>query len=169
MSTEETGPEADDPAVVPFPATAAAKRQPSSVEKIWGRPVVSLGYAAIPSILIQAQKRIGITPTQMNIIVQLLDYWHEPSRRPFPPKREIAKRIGITEKTVQNNIRALEKAGLIRREIRKTAAGDYNTNVYHLDGLVSKVQALEPDFAEARRKRAEARTAAETPAGLRSA
>jgi len=152
--------------IVPFPAPA--KRAPSSVEKIWGRAVVSHGFAGVPSILIRAQKRIGINSTQLNIIVQLLDYWIEPSRKPFPTKREIASRIGINEKTVQTNIRALEKAGLIRREIRKTASGDFNSNIYHLDGLVARVRALEPDFAKARKERIEARAKAETPAGLRS-
>ena len=37
-----------------------------------------------------------------------------------------------------------------------------------LDGLVQKVQALEPDFSEARRKRKEAKVNAETPAGRRA-
>jgi DeoR/GlpR family transcriptional regulator of sugar metabolism len=70
---------------------------------------------------------------QMNIIVQLLDYWFEPSRRPFPTKQDLAKRIGVTEKTIQNNVRELEKAGLIHRVQRKTAAGDWNSNIYNLD------------------------------------
>lgn len=76
--------------------------------------------------------------------------------------------LRLTDKTIQNNIRALEKAGLIRREQRRTAAGDWNSNIYHLDGLVQRVQALEPAFAEARRKRKEAKANAETPAGRRA-
>ena len=80
---------------------------------------------------------------------------------------ELAERLDVTAKTIQNNIRALEKAGLITRELRRTAAGDWNSNIYHLDGLVQKVQALEPDFSEARRKRKEAKANAETPAGRR--
>jgi DeoR/GlpR family transcriptional regulator of sugar metabolism len=104
---------------------------------------------------------------QMNIIVQLLDYWFEPSRKPFPTKRELANRIDVTEKTIQINIRALEKAGLIQREYRRTAAGDWNSNIYHLDGLIAKVQALEAEFAEEKKKRKEAKAALETPVGRR--
>ncbi|MDP2618687.1 MAG: helix-turn-helix domain-containing protein [Hyphomicrobiales bacterium] len=151
--------------VVLFPKES--KRKPSSTERIWGKAVLKHGYTGVPSILIKAQNRIGINQTQMNIILQLLDYWIEPTRKPFPSKKDIAKRIGITGKTVQNNIRALEKAGLIRREMRKTASGDWNSNIYHLDGLVERVQELEPDFAKAKEKRAEARRDAETPVGLR--
>jgi hypothetical protein len=160
MATSKT-----DAEIIDFPKESSKKS--SSTERIWGKAVYRHGYAGIPSILIQAQKRIGINPTQMNIIVQLLDYWFEPSRKPFPTKRELKNRIGVTEKTIQNNIRALEKAGLIAREMRRTAAGDWNSNIYHLDGLIAKVQALEPEFSEEKRKRKEAKAALETPVGRR--
>ncbi|MCW2308951.1 helix-turn-helix domain-containing protein [Rhodobium gokarnense] len=149
--------------VVKFPKSS--EKGKSSTEKIWGKPVYSHGYAGIPSILIQAQRRLGINPTQMNIIVQLLDYWFEPSRRPFPSKKELAERMAVTPKTIQNNVRALEQAGLIKREIRRTAAGDFNSNIYHLDGLVERVQKLEPEFAADKKRRKAAKAALETPKG----
>ncbi|NMJ40875.1 helix-turn-helix domain-containing protein [Roseomonas sp. JC162] len=145
----------------------ARTKPPSSTERIWGEQVLAHGYTAIPSILIRAQARLGITPLQMNILVQLLDYWRDPSRRPFPTKKEIASRIKVTDKTIQTNIRQLEIAGLIRREQRKTAAGDWGSNIYHLDGLVDRVRKLEPDFAAARERRRKAKELAETPAGRR--
>lgn len=151
--------------VVAFPKTEAKK--PSSIEAIWGKAVLSHGYVAVPSILVRAQSRLGINTTQMNIIITLLEYWVSPARKPFPTKRELANRIGRDEKTIQTNIRELEKAGLIRREQRKTKAGDWNSNVYHLDGLIAKVKKLEPDFAEAREQRAKAKRAVETPAHRR--
>ncbi len=54
-----------------------------------------------------------------------------------------------------------------RRELRKTAAGDWNSNIYHLDGLVERIRNLEPDFAEAKEEGREARRRAETPVGRR--
>jgi Helix-turn-helix domain len=156
-----------DAEIIEFPKEKEAGRKASSTEKIWGKAVYKHGYAGIPSILIQAQRRLGINTTQMNIIVQLLDYWHEPTRRPFPSKKELANRIGVTDKTIQNNIRELQKVGYIFREMRRTAVGDWNSSVYHLDGLVAKVQALEPEFAAEKKKRREARAALETPAGRR--
>jgi hypothetical protein len=59
----------------------------------------------------------------MNILLQLLDYFYDPTRHPFPRKAEIADRMGVSAKTIQINMRALEQAGLIQREIRKKAAG----------------------------------------------
>ena len=102
--------------IISFPKVPG--RKISSTEKIWGKAVYAHGYAGIPSILIQAQRRLGINSTQMNIIIQLLDYWREPLRKPFPAKRELAKRMNVTEKTIQNNMRALEQAGYVYR--RKT-------------------------------------------------
>src|SRR5260370_23503051 len=88
MATSKT-----DAEIIDFPKEASKKA--SSTERIWGKSVYKHGYAGIPSILIQAQQRLGINSMQMNIIIQLLDYWFEPSRKPFPRKREFANRIGV--------------------------------------------------------------------------
>jgi hypothetical protein len=71
--------------VLRFPKTGS--KSVSSHERIWGKAVFRQGYAGIPSVLIQAQSRLGITPLQMNIIIQLLDYGRDPDRRPFPSKK----------------------------------------------------------------------------------
>jgi hypothetical protein len=154
--------------VVPFPPKADSPKKVSSTEQIWGKAVMTHGYTAVPVIMVRAQSRLGINATQFNILVQLLEYWRSPERRPFPTKKEIAGRIGLTEKTVQLNIRALEKAGLVRREQRKSAVGDWSSNTYHLDGLISRVRKMEPEFTGERRKKAEERRRVETPKGLRA-
>ncbi|GAB5505664.1 MAG: hypothetical protein Rhirs2KO_08270 [Rhizobiaceae bacterium] len=137
--------------------------KPSSTERIFGTGVVEHGYTALPNILLRAQARLGINTTQFNIIAQLLSYWIDPARPPFLTKRELAKRISITEQTLRINIKALEDAGLLRREQRVTSAGDYGSNTYHLDGLVKKLNALVPDFDEERKERRNAREKTETP------
>ena len=135
----------------------------SSTERIFGAKVYSHGYTGVPNILLRAQNRLGITPTQLTIIVQLLSYFYDPLRPPFPTKRELAKRIGITEQTLRINIKALEDAGLVKREQWTTAAGDYGSNRYHLTGLIEKLKKLEPDFEEERNEREKSRHLTETP------
>lgn len=154
------------PTVLAFPPKASTKTA-SSQEKIWGKAVVANGYAGIPSILIQAQSRLGLTAMQFNILVQLLDYYRDPHRAPFPSRAELGRRIGVKPKTIQTNMRQLEQAGLVRREMRKTAAGDWASNIYHLDGLVERVKKLEPEFTEARKEREAARARVSTPVGRR--
>ena len=52
-----------DNTVVAFP-TKPDGPAPSSFERIWGKKVKSHGYAAIPTILIRSQHRLGINSTQ---------------------------------------------------------------------------------------------------------
>jgi hypothetical protein len=54
----------------------------------------------------------------------------------------------VTKKAIQLNIVPLEKVKIVRRELRRTPAGD--SNIYHLHGLVELVQALQPDVAKER-------------------
>lgn len=133
------------------PADTKGKKNIPSHEAIWGKAVIGYGYAAIPSIFLQAQKRLGLNCTQAMICIQLLGYWHFKDRRPFPSKRELAERMNLSEKTIQTNIASLEKAGYIKRELRKTGAGDYTSNVYNLDGLINRVRDLEPEHTKARK------------------
>ncbi|MEP2031604.1 helix-turn-helix domain-containing protein [Roseibium sp.] len=135
----------------------------SSTEKIYGPNVISHGYTAVPNILVRAQSRLGISTTQFNIIVQLLSYWMRPDNPPFPSKKDLATRMGITPATVRINIKALEDAGLIEREQQITAHGDYGSNIYRLNGLVAKLKALVPDFDDEREERRVAREKTETP------
>lgn len=60
-------------------------------------------------------------------------------------------------------MRALEKAGYTKREMRKTAAGDWNSNIYRLDGLATKLRALEPEFVAEKGQRKEAKVALQIP------
>lgn len=143
-------------------------KKKSSTEVIFGSKVLSHGYTAIPNIMVRAQARLGISTTQFNIIAQLLSYWIDPKRPPFPTKKELAQRMSITPKTVQTNIAALEKSGLIEREQRVTAAGDYGSNLYKLDGLIKRLKDLEPSFEEEREERRASRSKTETPNSRRS-
>ncbi len=153
--------------VVPFPAPV--EETPSgNFEKIWGKKVKLHGYAAVPSIMVRAQRRLGINTTQFCILVQLIEYLRIPGRDPFPTKQQLADRIGIKASTVKANMQTLEKAGFIKREQHKTSQGDWGANTYVLDGLIAKIQALEPDFAKERVEREEARKKAETPRGKRT-
>jgi DNA-binding transcriptional regulator YhcF (GntR family) len=142
---------------------AGSQPQKSSTERIFGSKVLSHGYTGIPNILLRGQKRLGISATQFNIIAQLLSYWIDPNRPPFPSKRDLAGRIGITEQTLRINIKALEEQGLVVREQRVSAFGDFSSNTYLLDGLVKKLSELEPDFEEERKERQEARALTEKP------
>jgi len=133
---------------------AAAQPSKSSTERIFSKDVTKHGYVGLPNILVRGQARLSLTPTQFNILAQLLSYWIDPKRPPFPSKKELAARMGLNPATVRINIAKLEERGLVRREQRKTLSGDWNSNVYHLDGLVDALKAMVPDFEEEKKARA---------------
>ena len=151
--------------VVAFPTKE--KRKPSSTEMIWGKDIIRHGYTAVPNILLQAQQRLGISATQLNIIVQLLEYWQKPEKIPYPSKQKLADRIGCSPKTIQTNVRQLENVGLIKRKARLTSAGDWDSNAYDLSPLVERVRKLEPGFQKAREEREAAREELTLPAHKR--
>jgi predicted transcriptional regulator len=151
------------PTTAPEPEITNEIEKKSSTQRIFGTKVMDHGYTALPNILMRGQKRLGISTTQFNIVAQLMSYWFDPARPPFPSKRDLAQRMGITEQTLRINIKALEERGLVVREQWKTAAGDYGSNRYHLDGLVTALKKLEPDFDEERKERKKSKTLTEKP------
>lgn len=161
MAKENRNQEDTEVASVPGAKSEAEKK--SSTRRIFGAKVMDHGYTALPNILMRGQKRLGISTTQFNIVAQLMSYWFDPARPPFPSKRDLAQRMGITEQTLRINIKALEERGLVLREQWKTAAGDYGSNRYHLDGLVKALKKLEPDFSEERKERRQSTTLTEKP------
>lgn len=142
---------------------SATKRSKSSTERIFGSAVMGHGYTGVPNILVRGQKRLGLNTAQFNILVQLLSYWMDPAKPPFPSKRNLLERLQMSETTLQKHIRDLEKQGFLEREQQTTAAGDFGSNIYHLDGLVKKLKKLVPDFDDERAEREAARKKTETP------
>ncbi len=120
---------------------AAATERASQLrqnEAKWTRVMMDAGWTAIPSIILEHQKALGLDPLDLNILLQLAKHWWQANNPPHPSKRRIAEAIGIDPRTVQRRITRLENVGLIRREARRGKYGGTSTNAYHFDGLIAK-------------------------------
>ena len=126
------------------------KSNMTEAEKKWGKKVIAYGFCIIPSILLQAQRRLNLNSTQLMVLLQIADHWWHADAKPYPGKAEIAFRLNITERQVQRIIADLEKAGLVRREERTNKSRGRLSNYYHLDGLVAKLKEFEPEFTDAK-------------------
>src|SRR4051812_6797635 len=42
-------------------------------ERKWGKRVMDLGFCIVPSLLLRAQRRLGLSPTQLAILMHLAD------------------------------------------------------------------------------------------------
>ncbi len=121
--------------------------QKASVEK-WGQAVIDLGFCLVPSLLLRAQRRLNLSPTQLAVLLQLCDFWWDKERKPFPSKETLAQRLSLSERQVQRYIADLEKEKLVRRIERRASNGGKLSNTYDLSGLVRRLQDLEPEFRE---------------------
>lgn len=131
--------------VVPIKPKADTRK---ASEKKYGKPVMDLGFCIVPSLLMQAQARLGINPVQFNIIMHLADIWWDVAQRPWPKKQLLAERIGMSERQVQRQIAELESAGLVQRIERTRPGRGKTSNEYDLSGLVKRLKELEPEFTE---------------------
>lgn len=125
--------------------TQAKKKQraPKASEEKWGKKTMSHGFCIVPSLLLQMQHRLSITPVQLAIIMQLSDFWWQRDNLPHPGKKKIAQRLGITERTLQRHIADLEAAGWVRRIQRTHSAhGGKQSNQYDFAGLVDRLSEL---------------------------
>ncbi len=122
-----------------------AKKKTSS-DKKWGSDVMKFGFCMIPSLIFRAQRRLGLNPTHLAILLQLADYWWEADNKPYPSKQSLSDRLGIGARQIQRYIAELETAGLVKRIQRYGDDGRKLSNHYDLSGLVNKLKALEPEF-----------------------
>ena len=125
------------------------------IQKKWGNAVGKgglTGYLALPEVLIRGQHLLGLTSTEMMVLINILMHWWDADRMPFPSNGKIAKRMGIDSRTVQRACKKLEDKKLISRNI-KTFHGK-ETNSYravrtiNLEPLVGRLSAIAADLGE---------------------
>ncbi|MGR9438406.1 helix-turn-helix domain-containing protein (plasmid) [Rhizobium leguminosarum] len=125
-------------------------------EKKWTKPVMSAGWSAFPNIIIERQRALGLEPLDINIILHLTQYWWTADNLPHPSVATIATAIGVTPRTIQKRIAALEKAGLMKREERRNTPRGSITNLYSFDGLIQAVTPFAKEKVEESKAKAEA-------------
>jgi predicted transcriptional regulator len=128
--------------VLPFPGVKPAK----GVEAKWGKEVIDLGFTIVPSLLFKAQKRLGLSATQLAVLLQLMDHWWDNARNPWPGKKLLSEKLDLSPRQVQRVIADLEKRGYVQRIDRTSAQGGKLSNEYDLGGLVKKLRELAPEF-----------------------
>jgi DNA-binding MarR family transcriptional regulator len=133
----------------------------------WGKAVMKLGFSMVPSLLLRAQQRLGLNPTQLAILIQLSDYWWDPERKPYPGKKALSERLGLSTRQIQRHIAELQTAGLVERIERRAPHRGKLSNEYDLSGLVARLKKLEPEFREASEEAKEIRRQVKHRGGIR--
>lgn len=115
----------------------------SIIQQRWGSAVQSgqIGYTAVPNVLVRSQARLGLTTTEMVVILNLLLHWWEPENWPYPRVSHISDRMGVSPRTVERALAALQTKGLVERMPSRSVDGGPRVRPYNLSGLVEKLQA----------------------------
>jgi DNA-binding MarR family transcriptional regulator len=91
--------------------------QPSSLpsQQKWGEAARG-GFQVVPDVLLKNQHVLNIGPTELVVLLNVLMHWWYKDQKPFPRPTTIARRMGITVRTVQRALARLEEAELVVRQ-----------------------------------------------------
>ena len=124
----------------PADEAAAVAKHPAperhALEDKWGS-ALDAGFQSIPNVLIQAQSKLKLDSVDIVIILNLNLHWWEKSSLPYPPPALIARRMGVSRRTIERRIFRLQKEGWLKR---LSAGSEQGIRKYDLSGLVERLQ-----------------------------
>ncbi len=106
----------------------------------WG-DAVKAGYQIFPDVLLRWQHLLKLSPTDIVVIANLNQAWWYEDRLPYLQPQTIAKRMGVSERSVQRCLSRLRKRGLLR-QVRERQ-NDGTVRYYHdLSSLRTQLERL---------------------------
>lgn len=106
----------------------------------WG-DAVKAGFQVLPDALIRGQHLLDLSATDVVVIANLNQVWWFEDRLPYLQPHTIAKRMGVSERSVQRSLSRLRKSGYLR-QVRERQ-DDGTVRYYHdLSGLRQKLEHL---------------------------
>lgn len=124
--------------------TVVGQEDTRKLQTRWGDGL-SVGFVAVPNILLEQQVHLKIDCEQMVLLANLMSYWWANDELPFPRTEVLAKRTGLSRRTVQRRISQLEAMGLIKRSAKHVDESQRALTEYNLNGLVEKLKLLGKD------------------------
>lgn len=115
-----------------------------AIQEKWGKAVTGgkEGFFAVPDVLIKNQAQIPVTTTEMNVVLNLLMHWWSADEMPFPRPAAIARRMGVSTRTVERAIKSLEHKELIERKDSEKSENGISIRRFDMRGIVRKLQSL---------------------------
>lgn len=87
----------------------------SAVYAKYGEAAIA-GFQAVPDLLLKHQHDLKLTATDLVVLLNVLMHWWYPAQKPYPRSTTIARRMGLTPRTVQRSLQQMEELGLLVRE-----------------------------------------------------
>lgn len=121
--------------------TATTSHDGHAIQDRWGEGLGG-GFVVIPSVLLQHQRELELDCEAVVVLANLLAHWYYDDRMPYPRTETLAKRTGISRRTVQRRIQLLEAKGFVKRQVVPGDDQDRTLTLYDLRGTVEKLKPL---------------------------
>jgi DNA-binding transcriptional ArsR family regulator len=117
-----------------------AARPESQPTAKWGDAILA-GYQILPDALLRGQHLLKLTATDVVVIANLNQAWWFEDRLPYLQPHTIAKRMGVSERSVQRSLSRLRQKKLVRQVRERQEDG--SVRYYHdLAGLKAQLHLL---------------------------
>jgi DNA-binding MarR family transcriptional regulator len=132
---------------------ALANENEHKLVRKWGKLNMRAGFVGFPSAVIQFQDQLRLSSSELNVLIQIADFWWDPERHPYPSKGLIAKRMQMKPRSIQRIIAQLESRKLIARIARNYQEGGNKSNEYRLTGLARAAEQYSKEIIDKFEKR----------------
>jgi len=106
----------------------------------WSAQTMACGYTVVPDVLLEHMGELGLTPTELVVMLQVMRFWWRADQLPFPSKHTLAQAMGMTDKNVQKVIGRLHEKGWMKRIMRRRARDRHESNRYDFAQLVATLR-----------------------------
>ena len=106
------------------------------------RTALSAGFQIIPDVLIRAQSKLEFDTVDLAVVLNITMHWWRANELPYPRPSVIARRIGVSTRTVERRIARLEERGLIERLAPERTKDGLSVRRIDLSGLVATLEAM---------------------------
>jgi hypothetical protein len=110
--------------------------------KKWGRELIEAGWTLVPNVFLKGQRALGLSTTDLVILIQLMRHWWSRDNPPYVGKKALADAMGLEARHIRRRLNALQQNGLIASQRRKGPRGGDATSAYTFDGLIAKARPL---------------------------
>lgn len=122
------------------------------------------GFQAVPDLVFKYQTELGLNATELVVLLNITMHRWSVDDRPFPSASTIAKRMGVSERTVQRSFRQLERLRLVERQKVPATRNQGKRTEFNLKPLVDRLNEIAPrDTDYLYRSRLEGRGAVRGP------
>ena len=127
---------------------------PSEPEAKWG-DAINAGFQLLPDALLRGQHLLGLSASDIVVIANLNQAWWYEDRLPYLQPHTIAKRMGVSERSVQRSLSRLRKKGYLRqvRERQNDGTVRYSHDLSGLREQLEQLARRDIKYSESQRAR----------------